>query len=415
MIAASFTAISSVGKSLKEVIQGWNRFWFSPRDPTLLGFMRICCGLVVLYIHIAYTQDLQELFGKNAWISVDTINELRHEQPWQMPPSDWKPINQRVPATTVEEAQYMLKWYGVNPNLNYDTGYPAWSIWFHVTDPTWMMAVHCTFLVVFFLFTIGFCTRVTSVVAWLAAISYIQRSPTSIFGLDTMMNILMIYLMIGPSGAALSVDRLISRSWTVRQARRHHLPIPARTPPAPRVSANLALRLLQIHFCIIYLASGLSKLQGNVWWNGTAVWGTMAVYEYCPMQIGTYDALLKFLCAHRWLWETVMTGGVAFTLFTEIGFPFLVWNRKMRWPMMTVALFLHTGIAMFMGLRTFSLVMLTMLCAFVPQETVERLRYRFQVWLGKLWPATRSPESPPVNSAVRTAGPRNQQKVSATT
>jgi hypothetical protein len=415
MIAASFTAISSVGKTLKEAIQGWNRFWFSPRDPTLLGFMRICCGLVVLYIHIAYTQDLQELFGKNAWISVDSINEFRHDQPWLMMPWDWKQINQRIPATTVEEAQYMLKWYGVNPNLNYATGYPAWSIWFHVTDPTWMMVVHYSFLAIFFLFAIGFCTRVTSVLAWLAAISYIQRAPTSIFGLDTMMNILMIYLMIGPSGAALSVDRLISRWWTVRQARRNHLPIPARTPPAPRVSANLALRLLQIHFCIIYLASGLSKLQGNVWWNGTAVWGTMAVYEYCPMQIGTYDALLKFLCAHRWLWETVMTGGVAFTLFTEIGFPFLVWNRKMRWPMMTVALFLHTGIAMFMGLRTFSLVMLTMLCAFVPQETVERMRYRFQVWLGKLWPATRSPESPPVNGAVRTAGPRNQQKVSATT
>src|SRR5262249_28183267 len=149
--------------------------------------------------------------------------------------------------------------------------------------------------------------------------------------------ILLVYLMIGPSGAALSVDRLISRWWTVRQARRHHLPIPMATRPAPRVSANLALRLLQLHLCIIYLVSGLSKLQGSPWWNGTATWTTMAIYEYCPMQIGTYDALLRFLCAHRWLWETFMTGSVAFTLFTEIGFPFLVWNRKMRWPMMTLA------------------------------------------------------------------------------
>jgi hypothetical protein len=139
----------------------------------------------------------------------------------------------------------------------------------------------------------------------------------------------------------------------------------------------------------------------------------MAIYEYCPMQIGTYDALLRFLCAHRWLWETFMTGSVAFTLFTEIGFPFLVWNRKMRWPMMTLAVLLHTGIAMVMGLRTFSLLMVTMLCAFVPQETVERLRFRLHVWSTKFWPATS--ESPPVNGAVRTAGPRNQQKVSATT
>jgi len=317
-------------------------------------------------------------------------------------------------ATNFEEKEYMEKWYGANPSLAYAKGYPAWSIWFHLTDPTWMMVIHCSFLVVFFLFAIGFCTRVTSVLAWLAAISYIQRAPTSIFGMDTMMNILLIYLMIGPSGAALSADRLISRWWVVRRARRNHLSIPALTPPAPRVSANLALRLLQIHFCIIYMISGLSKLQGHAWWNGTAIWTTMAVYEYCPMQIGTYDTFLKFLCAHRWLWETVMTGAVAFTLFTEIGFPFLVWNRKLRWLMITVGLFMHTGIAMVMGLRTFSLLMVTMLCAFVPQETVDGLRNRLQNWVSRWWPASRSPELSSVNGAVRTTSSRNQPKVSAT-
>jgi hypothetical protein len=411
MIASSFSAISSVAKFFKDLVAGWDRFWFKPADPTLLGFMRICCGLVVLYVHFAYTADLQELFGKDAWISLDAINEYRNEQPWQALPWNWQPadskLKQPMRATDLEEAQYMRKWYGFHPSLAYAKGYPAWSIWYHVTDPHWMMIVHCSFLVVFFLFTIGFCTRVTSVVSWVAAISYIQRAPTSIFGMDTMMNILLIYLMIGPSGAALSVDRLISRWWAVRKARRNHLPIPAWSRPGPRVSANLALRLVQIHFCLIYLASGLSKLQGGSWWSGTAVWGTMAVYEYCPMQVWSYDALLRFLCAHRWLWELVMTGGVAFTLFTEVGFPFLVWNRKLRWWMITLAVILHTTIAFAMGLRTFSLLMLTMLCAFVPPDTVERLRSRLRSWASRLSPST-STES--VSGTVRT-GPRNHQKV----
>jgi len=407
-------AISSAWKGLKGIVQGWNRFWFTPADPTLLGFMRICCGLVVLYVHVAYTQDLQELFGKDAWISQASINEYRREQPWQIMPWDWKPIQQSTKASNVEEAESMPKWYGANPNRAYAKGYPAWSIWFHVIDPTWMMVIHCSFLVVFFLFTIGFCTRVTSVLAWLAAISYIQRSPTSIFGMDTMMNILLIYLMIGPSGAALSIDRLISRWWAIRRARRNHLPIPTLTRPAPRVSANVVLRLLQIHFCVIYLISGLSKLQGNVWWNGTATWITMAIYEYCPMQVASYDAFLRFLCAHRWLWETVMTGSVAFTLFTEIGFPFLVWNRKLRWLMITLGVFLHTGIAMVMGLRTFSLLMMTMLCAFVPQETVDGLRSRLQSWVSRWWQASHTPELSSVNGAVRTTSSRNQHKLSAT-
>jgi Vitamin K-dependent gamma-carboxylase len=261
-------------------------------------------------------------------------------------------------------------------------------------------------------FTVGFCTRVTSVLAWLAAISYIQRSPTSIFGMDTMMNILLIYLMIGPSGAALSVDRLLSRLWVTYRARRDHLPVPAWTPPVPRVSANVALRLVQIHLCIIYMTSGLSKLQGNVWWNGTAVWATMAIYEYCPMQIGAYGALLKFLCAHRWLWETFMTGGVAFTLFTEIGFPFLAWNRKLRWFMITMAVFLHTGIAMVMGLRTFSLLMLTMLCAFVPQETVDRWRSQVAEWISHLGFARKRIEAAPSDALVRPPSSRTAIKVS---
>jgi hypothetical protein len=382
MIRFASALISGPWVFLKNAIRSWNDFWFTPADPTRLGFMRICCGLVVLFIHFAYTWDLQEFMGKDAWIDLNAINEHRQEQPWQVMPWDWKPNPPQPPAANEQERKDVLKWYGANPRAAYARGYPAWSIWFDVTDSTWMMIIHCSFLVIFFCFTVGFCTRVTSILSWLAAISYIQRSPTSIFGMDTMMNILLIYLMIGPCGAALSMDRLLSRWWAVRQARRNHLEIPPAMPPSPRVSANVAVRLLQINFCFIYMASGLSKLLGAPWWNGTAIWGTMVVYEYCPMQIGSYSSLLQFLSAHRWLWEIFMSGGVAFTLFTEIGFPFLVWNRKMRWFMITLAVMLHTGIALVMGLRTFSLLMYTMLMAFVPQEDVDRFRSWLGDWIG---------------------------------
>ena len=52
---------------------------------------------------------------------------------------------------------------------------------------------------------------VTSVLTWIAAVGYIHRTQQILFGMDTMMNILLIYLMIGNSGAALSVDRLVAR------------------------------------------------------------------------------------------------------------------------------------------------------------------------------------------------------------
>jgi hypothetical protein len=374
MSQTSESDFASWYRALTHLAQGWNRFWFQPADPTLLGFMRICCGLVVFYIHLAYTPDLQDFFGKDAWVDQQSMDEFRHQVPWATPAAGWEdprlmPTQERP---TPEERQFMSK-YGMNPRWAYAKGYQGWSIWYHVTDPTWMMVIHSGVLIMMFLFTIGFCTRVTAILSWLGALSYIQRSPVTVFGMDAMMNILIFYLMIAPSGAALSVDRLIARYWATRRALRRHSPVPMNLQPEPRVSANLALRLLQVHFCFIYLASGLSKLQGQAWWTGNAVWGTMAVYEYSPMAMAPYHALLVFLSKHRWLWEAVMSGGVAFTLMTEISLPFLIWNRKLRWVMITMAIMLHTGIAMVMGLRTFSLIMLIMLMAFVPEETVQAL------------------------------------------
>src|SRR5262249_3646268 len=81
---------------------------------------------------------------------------------------------------------------------------------------------------------------------------------------------------------------------------------------------------------------------------------------------------LTFLCKHRWLFEIFMTGGTAFTLALELGFPFLVWNRKLRPVMLICAVLFHIGIAAFMGLTGFGLMMLTLLLAFVPSDAVQR-------------------------------------------
>src|SRR5262249_760353 len=40
----------------------------------------------------------------------------------------------------------------------------------------------------------------------------------------------------------------------------------------PSADARLGLRLLQLHLCVVYLASGLEKATGIQWWNGEAGW-----------------------------------------------------------------------------------------------------------------------------------------------
>jgi hypothetical protein len=365
---------------MRNAIQAWDRFWFTPADPTLLGLIRICGGLVILYIHIAYTYDLHNFFGEHAWLDLETINAYRHESPVLAPPLTWDDVPARPgPPRDEAERQYVEEYtdrWGVDPRLTVGKGQPLWSIWFHVTDPKWMRAVHVAILVTMFLFTIGLCTRITAVLTWLGMLCYIQRSSVTLFGMDTIMIVVVLYLMIGPSGAALSVDRLLARYWATRRALRRHEPVPDLSRPEPMISANLALRLMQIHICIIYLASGLSKLQGESWWNGTAVWATMANFEFSPLRYQLYSDFIAWLPKHRWLWELLMTTITYGTLVFEIAFPFLVWNPRLRWTMIVSGVLLHTGIAFFMGLVTFSLMMLTLLLSFVPMGSVYQFLWR---------------------------------------
>jgi hypothetical protein len=297
---------------------------------------------------------------------------------WNAPPPAY-------PKTEDESAaidQY-IRDFGTDPRILYAQGMPIWSIWLHVIDPDTMIVLHWLIVATAFLFTIGFCTRVTSALTWFGSLCYIHRNPTNLFGVDTMMTILLLYLMIGPSGAVFSVDALIRRWWArakpgVVQAwcRFWKAPVPENVAPAtspeakPSVSANVAIRLLQVHVCIIYLVAGLSKLQGPSWWNGGALWLTLGNYEFAPMQFELYMKFLRLLGSHQWLYDGFMFGGGIFTLAFEIGYAFLIWRPKLRWLFLGAAILLHGFIGLFMGLKTFSLMMLVMNMAFLRKEEV---------------------------------------------
>jgi hypothetical protein len=322
-------------------LRAWNRFWFASSDPISLGFVRVCCGLLVFCTHLAYSYDLSSYLGPNSWLDQPTQTSMRKETPLYVPADNWT-----EPARLYE-----------------DKGQYVWSIFFHVHDPVGVMVVHVGILAVILLFTVGLWTRVTSVLAWMGALCYIHRLPTHMFGMDTMLVILLLYLMIGDSGAALSLDR-----WReIRRLRREHGP-GADVALKPSMSANLAIRLIQIHMCIIYLTSGLTKLQGASWWNGSALWLCLANYNFAPMRVGLYNQMLVFLTRHRWLWEILLSASAVFTLFTEIGFTFLVWNKKWRPIMLGCSALMHLGIGVIMGLVGFSLFMLTMAASFLPPD-----------------------------------------------
>ncbi len=524
--------------------RSWANFWFRPSDPTTLAFMRICTGLLVLYIHLCYSLDLQAFFGKHGWYAESFVDRERHELPSFVTPfADWndeafvftrlsdfphrraafmqflrslpedKTERARVlaylnranelPNPTdffaamhyvqemgtrklrdqyitvlnggkVEEegvaigkdppkkedisAHYLkttpeffrvlpaeekarvaaevlafwdvfnkIKWvddrgrdyvftylmelpplarktlvdytlklgdvspeeqkklldyleyWNNDPRTAYRQGSAIFSVWFHVTDPTQMAIVHTAILVLIFLFTIGLFTRVTSILVWLAVLSYIHRTQQVLFGMDTMMNILLFYLMIGNSGAALSLDRLIARYRATRASLRRSGTLDANTRaflacPPPSVSAGFAMRLIQVHFCFIYMAAGLAKLKGVMWWDGRAFWEVVVNPEFTLMQYHWYEDTLRAIASVKPLYGLMVATAVWFTLFVEVGLPFLIWTR-FRWLIIFLAVAMHAIIAVLMGLNLFELLMIVMLLAYLPDRVI-RDRFR---------------------------------------
>jgi hypothetical protein len=521
----------------------WKAFWFPKSDPTTLAFIRICTGLLVFYIHLAHSLDLQAFFGKQAWYATKFIDRERREGPSFVLPffGDWNEestmVNQllseyphrrqafmdflrglpadknereaalkylnrineyqnpddfrrgilfiqnmqsqpvemekllkvlsgeqlenesqtevykkvsppnflilpqderlaiarearafwtalgkvnwsdsiygriwvfnyfnevspplrkalveyinKLPEDPTERKKLLdyLEYWNSDPRSAYMVGHGIFSVWFHVSDPTTMALIHAGVLIMIAMFTIGLFTRVTSVLVWVATIGYLHRTQQILFGMDTMMNILLFYLMMGCSGAALSVDRLIARYRATRASLRRSGTIDGNTRaflacPQPSTSAGFAIRLIQVHFCFIYMAAGLSKLKGSAWWDGRAFWDVIANPEFTLMPYSWYEGTLRGIARIKPLYYSMNSLAVWTTLFVEIATPFLLWTR-LRWLMILLAAAMHAVIGVLMGLNLFELLMIVMLIAFFPDRVI-RDRFRGAANLARL-------------------------------
>lgn len=71
----------STTEILGAVLRAWDRFWFQPADPTVLGMVRIFVGFIGLYVHISYSPDLLDFVGPDGWIEAGTMASFRREVP----------------------------------------------------------------------------------------------------------------------------------------------------------------------------------------------------------------------------------------------------------------------------------------------------------------------------------------------
>jgi hypothetical protein len=315
--------ITAVRSYASEVWEAWDGFWFTPTSPSTLAAIRVLAGAMLLYTHLVWSMDLNAFFGPRGWLPAQMMNDIALEDNTpQGPNGPEKPI----------------------PRMN-------WTHFHWVQSPKLMWTIHIVALGVFFLLTIGLFSRVMALIAYLFAVSYANRiTPGAFFGLDKINCMLALYLIVGPCGARYSVDRL----WRLKRGGPTEVPASA--------LANLAIRMIQVHMCIIYLFSGIAKLGGFSWVTGEATWLSFAMLEYQSLDM-------------TWMakWPKLMNLMTHLTVFWELSYCALVWPRLTRPWVLLMALFVHGGIILFLGMPTFGLVMLIGNLAFVSPKTIRKV------------------------------------------
>lgn len=302
-MTAIVRAIRSWGE---DVVRGWARFWFTPADPHTLAMIRILAGCMLFYTHLVWSLDLMSFLGKNSWITGDVARQI-------------------------------------------SAGTNTWSYLWYIESPPVLWTLHIAALVIFLMLTLGLFSRVTSILAWLVTVAYCHRLTGSLFGLDQVNAMLAMYLMLGRCGGAYSLDRWIARRRTLDEL----------APPQVAVSTNIAVRLIQLHMCVIYLFGGLAKMRGGTWWDGSAMWFSVTNLEYQSVDM-------------TWLvdWPMMMALMSHVTVVWETFYCALVWPRVTRPIVLMIAVCVHGGIAIFLGMITFGVAMLIGNLAFVSPAIV---------------------------------------------
>lgn len=286
-----------------------------------------------------------------------------------------------------------------------------------VRDDRWWFELMYVFAVaVTALFVVGWHTRAMSVLFCLVVVSFNSRSLLMTDGGDTVLTLMSFYLMFTASGRVWSLDaRRLRRTgrprspgpgqergvfvglvaavavglvlpwWASLLGAAVVLPGLWRLPReleqlrAAVVAAahHCALFVIAAQVCVIYAAAGLFKVQGKTWQDGTALHYALNL-EYFQPWPGLSDLADGG--------PVTATALAYLTVFTQVGFVFLVFAKRAKYVVIAIMVVMHLGIALLLGLPAFSASMALGDLVFLP--TAFLLAVRAQA--GRLLPRPRS-------------------------
>ncbi len=209
--------------------------------------------------------------------------------------------------------------------------------------------------------TIGFQSNAAVLLAFLGSVLQVRWNSLPLTAGHAVLVAGLFALAWTDSGARLSVDH-----WRDNKS----LPRAPAAPPHAFESSSQPiwpLRLIRFQLALIYFTSGLYKLFGSVWRDGTAVYYTTAqnifgrIFHVYPLPVSL---------------EWVLTALTYGTILWELSFPFLLLYRRTRKFAIISGIAMHLGIQMMMEVGPFTWMMLASYVAFLDPKTTRRLLAR---------------------------------------
>ncbi|WII72371.1 HTTM domain-containing protein [Bdellovibrio sp. 22V] len=290
---------------LTTAIKNIHDFIFKPQPVHSVAALRIGIGLLMLLNWFMIYSDLDVLYGPEGMVSLQTAQQYGNQLRFSL--FDYIPL----------------------------------------TDKTTVTLAFVNLIAVLGIIT-GTFTRMAIGITFITLVSFHHRNGFILNSADSVLRIFLFFLFFTPSGDLWSVDR-----W--RKLKQ------GRAPLVPLERSPWALRLIQLQFCTIYVATVLFKIKGEPWVDGTAVYIATRLDEFYRFPFPLLNSMLfiKFLT-----WST---------LIVEFAMGTLVWFKELRYWVLLAGVGLHLGIEYTMSIPMFEWAMIVMMIAMIDSRDLANL------------------------------------------
>lgn len=265
-------------------------------NPVWISSFRIYGSLIFLFHFLSILPDFYTFWGQNAIVNPDIMDAN---------------IDNLMP--TIYDIHQLINKYA--------------ALGFQTVANT----VAIIYIISLISLALGLMSKISAAIALLTHLVLMQSINIFIYGVDYMTTISLFYLLIFPVGKYHSLDNYLLKKSN-----------------SDNFEQGIYLRIFQIHWCLAYFFSGLSKALGPTWWNGEAIWKALNSYNqaslFNPELWVHYPYIITFL-------------GIL-TVLLELLFPIGVSVKILRKPWIVSIILMHIAIGALLGLYFFSIVMI---------------------------------------------------------